>query len=309
MSTPEKFIPVFDHSARPNVARMPQWIRLQLDSDSAQQARYQDTARNVRSHHLNTVCEEARCPNRGECWNRGTATFMLLGETCTRACGFCSVKTGRPQWFDEQEPERVAEAAIGMGLDYVVLTSVNRDDMADGGARIFADSLRALRRRRADMGVEFLTPDFYQKPEAVAIIQEAVAQNPHATSAIDLVWGHNVETVPSLYKSVRKGSNYQRSLELLAQAAQLPGVEAKSALMLGLGEGREEVIEVLRDLHSAGVRRVALGQYLRPTRYHLPVAAYISPEQFMDYEGEARAIGFEWVKSGPLVRSSYHAED
>ncbi|MBD3670204.1 MAG: lipoyl synthase [Gammaproteobacteria bacterium] len=304
--TPERFIPVFDHSTRPNVARMPEWIRLKLSGD----VRYQGTAQQVRGNQLNTVCEEARCPNRNECWNRGTATFMLLGETCTRACGFCSVKTGRPAWFDEDEPRRVAEAVINMDLDYVVLTSVNRDDMSDGGAAIFADTLRELRRRKADIGVEFLTPDFHQKQdEALEIIEQAVAEYRHPGGELDLVWGHNVETVPSLYKSVRKGSNYERSVELLRRAAALDGVEAKSALMLGLGETHDEVLEVLRDLRAAGVQRVALGQYLRPTRFHLPVQAYVTPEEFNEYEQEAKAMGFAWVKAGPLVRSSYHAEE
>jgi lipoic acid synthetase len=304
--TPERFIPVFDHSARPNASRMPEWIRLKLGGD----VRYQDTAQQVRGNGLNTVCEEARCPNRGECWNRGTATFMLLGETCTRACGFCSVKTGRPSWFDDDEPRRVAEAVVNMGLDYVVLTSVNRDDMADGGASVFADSLRELRRRKPDIGVEFLTPDFHQKQDqAVALIERAVAEHRHPGNEVDLVWGHNVETVPGLYKTVRKGSGYERSLDLLQRAAVLDGVEAKSALMLGLGETHEQVLAVLRDLREAGVQRVALGQYLRPTRFHLPVQAYITPEEFQQYEQEAQALGFAWVKAGPLVRSSYHAEE
>ncbi|MDH5185369.1 MAG: lipoyl synthase [Gammaproteobacteria bacterium] len=307
MATPEKFIPVFDHSTRPNVSRMPEWIRLNLAP--VDDSLFQGTAAQVRSNTLNTVCEEARCPNRGECWNRGTATFMLLGETCTRACGFCSVKTGRPEWFDDDEARRVAEATINMGLDYVVLTSVNRDDMEDGGAAVYANSLRELRRRKANIGIEFLTPDFYQKPNAVETIYQAVEEFRHPESNTDLVWGHNVETVPSLYKTVRKGSNYQRSMQLLQQAAALEGVEAKSAIMLGLGESHAEVIAVLEDLRSAGVQRVSLGQYLRPTRFHLPVMAYVTPEEFTQYEEEARAMGFDWVKAGPLVRSSYHAEE
>ncbi|MFP4130881.1 MAG: lipoyl synthase [Thiohalospira sp.] len=305
--SPERFIPVFDHSHRPNAGRMPEWIRLNLDADP----RYADTARAVHEQGLNTVCEEARCPNRGECWARGTATFMLLGETCTRACGFCSVQTGRPDWFDNDEPRRVAEAATAMGLDYIVLTSVNRDDMADGGARIFAETLREVRRRDARMGVEFLTPDFQQDMDgAVDGIAAAAAEFPLAESEpADLVWGHNVETVPSLYREVRKGSRYERSLELLERAAALPRVEAKSALMLGMGETADEVAGVLRDLRACGVERIALGQYLRPTRYHLPVKEYVSPEQFDEYAAIARELGFGWVKAGPLVRSSYHAEE
>ncbi|QKT03119.1 lipoyl synthase [Ectothiorhodospiraceae bacterium 2226] len=300
--TPAKFIPVFDHSAQPNVARMPAWIRQSLGDH----AHYGVTERAVRDGALHTVCEEARCPNRGECWSRGTATFMLLGDTCTRACGFCAVRTGRPAAADQAEPERVAEAVARMGLDYVVLTSVNRDDLPDGGAGIFAATLRALQTRRPDIGLEVLTPDFRAcQDAAVAALDAAVAPG---APRVRLVWGHNVETVPSLYRTVRKGSDYRRSLALLERAARLPGVEAKSALMLGLGEREDEVHAVLADLRAAGVARLALGQYLRPTRFHLPVREYIAPDQFARYAEHARDLGFRWVKAGPLVRSSYHAE-
>ena len=292
-------IPVFDHSGKPNVSRMPEWIRQQLGGEAA----YGKTAATVKRQSLHTVCEEARCPNRAECWSRGTATFMLLGDTCTRACGFCNVKTGRPGELDTDEPRRVAEAVMQMGLEYVVLTSVNRDEQPDGGASIFAETLRLLRQERAEIGLEILTPDFQQDQQgAVKRIYDAVAGG-------QLVWGHNVETVPNLYKEVRKGSKYQRSLDLLALAAQQPGIEAKSALMLGLGETKDEVLAVLRDLRAAGVARVSLGQYLRPTRYHLPVKEYITPATFNEYEVEAKALGFAWVKAGPMVRSSYHAEE
>ncbi len=300
-----KVIPVFDHSRRPNVSRMPGWIRQSLGEGEA----YGTTAHAIYGNSLHTVCEEARCPNRGECWSRGTATFMLLGDTCTRACGFCAVKTGRPGWHDADEPRRVAEAALGMGLDYVVLTSVNRDDLPDGGAGIFADTVRALRTRRSNIGVELLTPDFkHSQAHALATIHASLDSAPD-TGGVRLVWGHNVETVPSLYRTVRKGSDYARSLALLEQAARLDGVEAKSALMLGLGERREEVLAVLRDLRAAGVQRLSLGQYLRPSRYHLPVLAYVAPDEFAHYATEAKAMGFSWVKAGPLVRSSYHAEE
>lgn len=285
---------------QPNVGRMPQWIRQHLGDHS----HYALTADAVRGNALHTVCEEARCPNRGECWSRGTATFMLLGDICTRACGFCAVKTGRPGSYDLDEPRRVADAVINMGLGYVVLTSVNRDDLPDGGAKVFADTLRELRRRKPGIGLELLTPDFQQcQEQAIQTITAAL------DGAGSLVWGHNVETVPGLYKTVRKGSRYERSLSLLERAASQPGVVAKSSLMLGLGECREEVTEVLRDLRAIGVSRVSLGQYLRPTRHHLPVKEYITPEAFADYEQEARALGFAWVKAGPLVRSSYHAEE
>jgi lipoic acid synthetase len=291
-------LPVFDHSAEPNAARMPQWVR-----QSLAHGHYADTAAAVHGSRLHTVCEEAHCPNRGECWSKGTATFMLLGDTCTRACGFCAVKTGRPEAPDEDEPRRVALAVEQLGLRYVVLTSVNRDDLPDGGAAIFARTLRELRARMPQLGLEILTPDFREVQEAAVETIAAAAAGTH------LVFGHNVETVPSLYKTVRKGAKYERSLRLLELAAARPDMEAKSSLMLGLGEEFDEVIQVMRDLRSVGVVRLALGQYLRPTRYHLPVKSYIDPELFARYGEEARARGFTWVKSGPMVRSSYHAEE
>ncbi|HEB58255.1 MAG TPA: lipoyl synthase [Gammaproteobacteria bacterium] len=301
-----KIIPVFDFSDQPNAARMPAWIRQRLGGGQT----WQDTQRAVHDNTLHTVCEEAACPNRGECWSRGTATFMLLGDTCTRACGFCNVKTGRPEWFDEDEPRRVAEAVMALGLDYVVLTSVNRDDLPDGGAAIFARTLIELRRRKPDIGVEFLTPDFkHTQDNAVAVIMAALDEVRSCPTDTQLVWGHNVETVPSLYREVRKGASYENSLALLEMAARQPGVEAKSAIMLGLGESEAEVNRVLQDLRARGVQRVSLGQYLRPTRYHVPVRRYLEPEEFDDYARTARAMGFAWVKAGPLVRSSYHAEE
>jgi lipoic acid synthetase len=294
--------PVFDFSDEANCDRMPTWIRQAFGSDD-----YAQTTRALTQHALHTVCVEARCPNRGECWSRGTATFMLLGDTCTRACGFCAVKTGRPGHLDLDEPRRVAEAVKAMGLDYVVLTSVNRDDLRDGGAQIFADTLIALRDDNRQIKLELLTPDFHRSQQhALELIYHTMQDLAGETS---LVWGHNIETVPSLYKRVRKGSDYARSLQLLADAASLNGIEAKSALMLGMGETAQEVKAVLTDLYRAGVKRVALGQYLRPTRYHLPVNEYIRPEQFAEYEAMALELGFTWVKAGALVRSSYHAED
>jgi lipoic acid synthetase len=290
---------------------MPLWIRQNLGRDRA----YGRTRSAIHDHQLHSVCEEARCPNRGECWSRGTATFMLLGDTCTRACGFCSVKTGRPAWFDRNEPARVAQAMLDLDLNYLVLTSVNRDDLEDGGAWVFAESLRRMRQAKPGVGVEFLTPDFRGvQPEAVRIIMQAASDHPrHATAGsshpVSLVWGHNVETVPRLYQSARRGSRYERSLALLEMVARQPGVEAKSALMLGLGETRAEVLGVLEDLRHAGVARVSLGQYLRPSRDNLPVADYVHPDVFAELESEARSMGFSWVKAGPLVRSSYHAEE
>jgi len=292
--------------AQANVSRMPQWIRQHL-GDGAQ---FGSTHRAIQQHQLHTVCEEARCPNRGECWSRGTATFMLLGDTCTRACGFCSVKTGRPGALNEHEPAQVVDAVRDLGLKYIVLTSVNRDDLADGGAGIFAESYRLLKALDPFMGVEFLTPDFQQDQKlALDIIMKAVRHAAHAGDKPRLVWGHNIETVPALYKKARKGSKYQRSLDLLSLISAQDEVEAKSAIMLGLGETHEQVIEVLHDLRAAGVARVAMGQYLRPTMQHLPVESYIHPTEFQALEEIANDMGFSWVKAGPMVRSSYHAED
>ncbi len=292
-------IPVFDYSAQPNAARMPQWIRQSFAGEG-----FNTTAGAVHGNRLTTVCEEARCPNRGECWGRGTATFMLLGDTCTRACGFCAVKTGQPPSLDEDEPRRVVEAIAEMGLDYVVLTSVNRDELPDGGAAIFAATLRGLRERMPNLGLEVLTPDFRNcQEQAIAVLREAIGSDGK------LVFGHNMETVPSLYKSVRKGAKYERSLRLLELAAAEPNMEAKSALMLGLGETFDEVIDVLRDLREVGTERLVLGQYLRPSRYHLPVKEYVTPERFAEYEQQAIELGFTKIKAGPMVRSSYHAEE
>jgi lipoic acid synthetase len=290
-----------------NVSRMPSWIRQQLGRGQD----YGRTAAAVHGNALHTVCEEARCPNRGECWSAGTATFMLLGDTCTRACGFCSVKTGRPGIVDSGEPARVAAAVHSLHLRYVVLTSVNRDELADGGVSIFAETLRQLRAQQPQLGVEFLTPDFHRcQDQAIVAVADALALAPFTGEDWPaLVWGHNVETVPRLYRTARRGARYERSLSLLEKAARLNGVEAKSAIMLGLGEGEAEVQQVLRDLAATGVQRVAIGQYLRPGREQLPVQEYIPPQQFAAYEDYARELGFSWVRSGPLVRSSYHAEE
>ena len=288
--------------------RRPEWMKVRAPSADG---RYFDVKQLVHGASLHTVCEEARCPNIGECWDQRTATIMILGDTCTRACGFCAVKTGRPAAVDWDEPRRVAEAVQRMQLNYVVLTSVNRDDLADGGAGIFAETLRVLRTQDPAIGVEYLTPDFQHKQgEAITIIGAALDVVTAARAGqVRLVWGHNVETVPRLYRTARKGARYDTSLDLLRRTAEIPGVEAKSALMLGLGETRDEVLEVLRDLRAAGVARVSLGQYLRPSSDNLPVVEYIHPDRFAEYEHDARALGFAWVKAGPLVRSSYHAEE
>lgn len=307
-TTPAKrIIPVFDHSDKPNSSRMPTYIRQALTDKT----HFSETASSVHDNKLVTVCEEAHCPNRNECWNRGTATFMLLGDTCTRACGFCAVKTGSPDSVDQSEPVRIAQAVSEMALDFVVLTSVNRDELPEGGATIFANTLLELRKMNSAIGVEFLTPDFRNCQEkAIDIVTEILAVAPYTGEApVRLIWGHNIETVPSLYKEVRKGSKYERSLEMLRLSAEVAQVETKSSIILGLGESEQEVYDVMQDLRANQVSRIALGQYLRPTRYHLPVKEYVPLEQFAEYEKMAQELGFSWVKSGPMVRSSYHAED
>jgi len=253
---------------------------------------------------LNTVCTEARCPNIYECWNAGTATFMILGETCTRRCGFCNVHSGRPQpGVDPLEPQHVAEAVARLRLRHAVLTSVDRDDLDDGGARHFREVVTAVRGRVPECAVEVLTPDFKNKPGALETVLEARPD----------VFAHNVETVPRLYRAARPGSRYRTSLGLLSAAARRRDEDGatsrvKSSLMLGLGEHDDEVLETMRDLRAAGVDVVTLGQYLQPTKQHLPVDRFVSPETFDAFAESGRAMGFLHVESGPLVRSSYHAE-
>jgi lipoic acid synthetase len=254
----------------------------------------------LREHQLNTVCEEARCPNLGECFSRGTATFMLLGDRCTRRCGYCSVSTAKPLAPDPDEPLRVAEAAARLRLRYVVLTSVARDDLRDGGAGAFAASVGAVRRALPGVRIEVLTPDFKGDPAALAVVLGAA---PH-------VFNHNLETVPRLFPRVRAQGDYARSLRLLAEVKrQAPGQVTKSGLMVGLGEDDHEIAAVLRDLRASGVDIVTVGQYLRPTREHFPVDRYVPPEGFRHYEQSARALGFSAVYSGVFVRSSFNAEE
>ncbi len=257
--------------------------------------------RMLRGRRLHSVCEEARCPNLSECWSRRAVTFMLLGDVCTRACRFCAVATGRPAVGpDPLEPAHVARAAAELGLRHVVLTSVNRDDLADGGAGQFAATLAAIRARRPEATVEVLTPDFRGDLAAVASV---CAQAPD-------VYNHNVETVPRLYRRVRAGARFARSLAVLAEARRLmPGGLVKSGLMVGLGERFEEVVDVLRALRTAGVDTLTIGQYLRPTRHHLEVERYWEPQEFDALAERGRALGFLHVASGPLIRSSYNAEE
>ncbi len=280
----------------------PPWLRIRLATPDS----YHQVKGLVERLNLNTVCQEARCPNIYECWGEhGTATFMILGDVCTRRCGFCAVTTGRPApGVDADEPENVAEAVAAMGLRHAVITSVDRDDLADGGAGHFADVIGAIHQRRPDTGVEVLTPDFRGVDEA---LDRVLAARPE-------VFSHNVETVPRLYREARPGSDYRRSLALLAGAAERRDAgtyvgTVKTSIMLGLGERPEEVGETLRDIRDAGVEILAIGQYLQPTRDHLPVDRWVHPDEFAAYREEALALGFRHCESGPLVRSSYHAHE
>ena len=276
--------------------RAPEWIRKQR----LRLADLHEIKRVVRARSLHTVCEEARCPNRGECFGRGTATFLLLGNICTRACGFCDIANGRPQPVDPGEPGRVADAAGTMNLRFVVLTSVNRDDLPDGGASHFSATIAALRRLTPAPGVEVLTPDFAGNHEALEVVLAAAPD----------VFNHNVETVERLYTRVRRGARLTRSLELLATARRLsPKITTKSGLMVGLGETEPEVLELLDRLREAKVDIVTIGQYLRPSRENLPVEQYVHPDVFERYREAGERLGFRHVFAGPFVRSSYRAEE
>lgn len=249
---------------------------------------------------LHTVCESAACPNIGDCWNRRTATFMILGNVCTRRCGFCAVQKGAPLAVDYDEPRRVAEACAALGLRFAVITSVNRDDRKDGGAELFALTIRAIRERVSGCGVEVLVPDFQGSRSAMDLVMEAAPD----------ILNHNTETVPRLYRQVRLGARYERSLEMLAYAKQAaPGIPTKSGLMLGLGETPDEVLQVMQDLRAHNVNILTLGQYLRPSPKHLPIVRYVPREEFADFKRLGLEMGFSHVESGPLVRSSYHASD
>ncbi len=278
------------------VPRLPAWLTRPI-SDPAKTRRVRQV---LSDHSLNTVCDEARCPNRAECFGRGTATFMILGDRCTRHCSFCAVEHGDPAGPDPGEPLRVAAAARALGLRYVVVTSVTRDDLDDGGAALFVATVEAVRREVPDAGVELLVPDFEGDETALGRVIESRPD----------VLGHNIETVRRLYPAVRQGASYERSLGVLRRiaASGLVG-HVKSALMLGIGEEREEIEEALADLRRAGVGIVCLGQYLRPSPGHHPVERFVPPEEFEDLRRRALASGFELVFAGPLVRSSYRAEE
>jgi lipoic acid synthetase len=293
--------------------RHPEWIKARIPSGQT----YQDLRRLLHGLNLNTVCEEAHCPNMGECWDERTATVMILGDICTRACGFCAIKTGKPLVHDLDEPRRVAEAIRGLGLDHVVITSVARDDLDDGGAGIFADTIRRLRVACPDMGVEVLIPDFNGEEGPLRTVMAAGPD----------ILNHNIETVARLQKPVRKRARYDRSLGVLQRAkvyarefatakstersisTERPPVHTKSSIMVGLGETRPELHQTFLDLRAVDCDILTLGQYLRPSPEHLPVERYYHPDEFAEMRAEALALGFKHVESGPLVRSSYHARD
>ena len=280
--------------------RHPDWIKARMPSGE----NYHDLKGLLRGLNLNTVCEEAHCPNIGECWDQRTATIMILGDTCTRACGFCAVKTGRPTWFDDDEPRRVAEAVAAMRLEHVVVTSVARDDLPDGGARIFAETILAMRANSPGMGIEVLIPDFDGADSRLQTVMDARPD----------ILNHNLETVRRLQKPVRKRARWERSLYVLRRAKEMANelgyaAHTKSSLMVGLGEERDELREAFHALRAVDVDILTIGQYLRPSELHLPLVRYYHPDEFADMKAEALALGFRHVESAPLVRSSYHARD
>lgn len=287
-----RVIPIHPEQTEPK----PRWLKVTAPLSPE----YRRLVRLMRDLRLNTVCEEASCPNIGECWKHGSATFMIMGRVCTRTCAFCDVATGRPGALDADEPVHVAEAVAAMGLRHAVITSVDRDDLADGGADHFAATIGAIRERTPEVTIEVLTPDFQRKP--AACLETIIAAGPD-------IFNHNLETVPRLYRSVRPGARYFTSLRLLQRAKEIGGVVTKSGIMLGLGEERDEVLQILDDLRAADVDILTIGQYLRPSANHHPVVRYWAPEEFIDLKYLAEKKGFRMVAAGPLVRSSFHAED
>jgi lipoic acid synthetase len=277
------------------VARKPAWLKVRAPGGPT----YMRLRGLMREWNLHSVCEEAHCPNIGECWEEATATFMILGDVCTRNCGYCAITHGRPVWEDREEPERIGRAVRDLGLEYVVITSVNRDDLADGGAAHWAATIRAVRAHARACRVEVLIPDFLGRPESIETVIEARPD----------ILNHNTETVPRLYKMARHGGRYERTLGLFRHAhAVAPELVTKSGIILGLGETRDELVETMRDLVAVDVRILTLGQYLRPSAQHLPVVRYYHPDEFAELARIGRELGFTHVESGPLVRSSYHAK-
>lgn len=276
--------------------RLPDWFRVQAPGSSL----YRQLKNLMREQNLHTVCESARCPNIGECWNSGTATFMILGDVCTRSCGFCAVKTGRPEWLDTEEPKRVAEAVQHLGLRHAVITSVNRDELADGGAGIFAETILEVHRLCADTTIEVLIPDFQGDWDALKVVMDAGPD----------ILNHNLETVPRLYKIMRPQAKYERSLELLDRAKDMrPDIPTKSGIMVGADESMDEVYQAIQDLATQRTDILTIGQYLQPSPKHVPVARFYHPDEFSAMKTYALSLGFKHVESGPLVRSSYHAAD
>lgn len=287
--------PITSPPSRADRVRKPDWIRVKAPTSAA----FAETRRLMRDFNLHTVCEEAACPNIGECWTKKHATVMILGDTCTRACAFCNVKTGMPRAVDPLEPDHVATVAESMGLEHIVITSVDRDDLPDGGASQFVKVIEAIRKRTPGTTIEILTPDFRNKPDSA--IEAIVAAGPD-------VYNHNLETVPRLYPTIRPGARYYASLRLLEQVKRLsPGIFTKSGIMLGLGEERMEVHQVMDDMRSADIDFLTMGQYLQPTPRHARVIDFVTPQAFDAYGQIARAKGFLQVASSPLTRSSYHA--
>jgi lipoic acid synthetase len=276
-----------------DLGRRPDWLKVRLPSGD----NYREVLSMMRRSKLNTVCEEAKCPNLAECWNNRTATYMILGDTCTRTCGFCDVKSGRPTFVDWDEPNRVVQSVIDLGLKHVVITSVNRDELKDGGASIFSKTIELIRTRAPKCTIEILIPDFQGDADAFEIIMN----NPPD------ILNHNLETVERLYHAVRPQADYQRSLDLIKWFKRR-GLKTKSGIMVGIGENKEEVLSLMNDLKSHNCDIMTIGQYLQPTKKHLPVDRYVTLEEFKIYREEGIKLGFEAVESGPLVRSSYHAE-
>jgi lipoyl synthase len=275
--------------------KRPEWLKVRAPWGE----KYSDIKQTMRGLSLHTVCEEAMCPNIGECWGAGTATFLILGDTCTRSCGFCNIKTGRPEVLDLMEPERVARAIQRMGLKHAVITSVNRDELPDGGASVFARTILRTRQLTPGISIEVLIPDFQGNFTALETVMQARPE----------ILNHNTETVPRLYLPVRPQANYEQTLTVLRQAKELdPTVLTKSGVMVGLGEEKEELLHVFADLRAQDVDILTVGQYLRPSPKHLPIVRYYPPDEFAELRVAAEGMGFRWVESGPLVRSSYHAE-
>ena len=277
-----------------DLGKRPDWLKVRLPIGE----NYSDVKNLMRRQKLNTVCEEAKCPNISECWNHRTATFMILGDTCTRSCGFCNIKVGIPNELDVEEPKRVVESVVELNLRHVVITSVNRDELKDGGSTIFKECVRLIREQKPDCTVEILIPDFKGEEEAFNIIM----QNPPD------ILNHNMETVPRLYHAVRPQAKYERSLELI-KWFKSKGLKTKSGIMVGIGEKPEEVLNLMKDLVAHGCDILTIGQYLQPTKMHLPVDRFVTPEEFKMYKEEGLKMGFKIVESSPLVRSSYHADE